>query len=76
MGEKISIKNAEEIALMREACQVTATILDEVGEIIRPGMSTEEINTFVHRRTAELGAIPSPLNYKGFPNPYVSRRTT
>lgn len=52
---------------MREACQVTATILDEVGEIIRPGMSTEEINSFVHRRTLELGAIPSPLNYKGYP---------
>lgn len=52
---------------MREACVVTATILDEVGEIIRPGMSTEEINTFVHRRTVDLGAIPSPLNYKGFP---------
>lgn len=52
---------------MREACRVTATILDEVGEIIRPGMSTEEINSFVHRRTVELGAIPSPLNYKGFP---------
>lgn len=52
---------------MREACQVTATILDEVGEIIRPGMNTEEINTFVHRRTLESGAIPSPLNYKGFP---------
>jgi methionyl aminopeptidase len=67
LGEKISIKNKEEIALMREACLVTATILDEVGEVIRPGMSTEEINTFVHRRTVDLGAIPSPLNYKGFP---------
>ncbi len=67
MGEKITIKNLEEIALMREACVVTSTILDEVGEIIRPGMSTEEINTFVHRRTTDLGAIPSPLNYKGFP---------
>ena len=67
MGEKITIKNKEEIALMREACVVTSTILDEVGEIIRPGMSTEEINTFVHRRTTDLGAIPSPLNYKGFP---------
>jgi methionyl aminopeptidase len=64
---KITIKSADEVELMREACQVTATILDEVGEIIRPGMSTEEINTFVHRRTTELGAIPSPLNYKGFP---------
>lgn len=67
MGEKISIKTSAEIELMREACQVTATILDEVGEIIRPGMSTEEINSFVHRRTVELGATPSPLNYKGFP---------
>ena len=65
--ERITIKTAQEVELMREACRVTATILDEVGEIIRPGMSTEEINTFVHRRTAELGAIPSPLNYKGFP---------
>ncbi len=52
---------------MREACRVTATILDEVGELIKPGISTEEINSFVHRRTTELGAIPSPLNYKGFP---------
>ena len=67
MRENISIKSPAEIELMREACQVTATILDEVGAIIRPGMSTEEINTFVHRRTLELGAIPSPLNYKGFP---------
>lgn len=67
MAEKITIKTAAEIELMREACLVTATILDEVGEIIRPGISTEEINTFVHRRTLELGAIPSPLNYRGFP---------
>ena len=69
MGEKITIKTSEEIALMRETCQVTATILDEVGEIIRPGMNTEEINSFVHRRTLEHGAIPSPLNYKGIRSP-------
>jgi methionyl aminopeptidase len=65
--DKIPLKTAEEIALMREACLVTATILDEVGGILRPGMTTEEINTFVHNRTIELGATPSPLNYKGFP---------
>lgn len=52
---------------MREACRVTATILDAVGEIVRPGVSTEEINTFVDRMTRDLGAIPAPLNYKGFP---------
>ncbi len=67
MVERVTIKTPQEIELMREACRVTATILDEVGDIIKPGMSTEEINSFVHRRTAELGAIPSPLNYKGFP---------
>ena len=67
MSDGISIKTAGEIELMREACRVTAMILDEVGEIIRPGMSTEEINAFVHRRTIEMGATPSPLNYKGFP---------
>jgi methionyl aminopeptidase len=67
VSERITIKTAEEIDLMREACRVTALILDEVGEIIKPGISTEQINTFVHRRTLELGAIPSPLNYKGFP---------
>lgn len=67
MVDRIIVKTAEEIELMREACRVTATILDEVGEIIRPGVSTEQINSFVHRRTVELGAIPSPLNYRGFP---------
>ncbi len=67
MSDRITIKTPSEIELMREACRVTATILDEVGEIIRPGISTEHINSFVHRRTLELGAIPSPLNYKGFP---------
>ncbi len=65
--EQIKIKTPDEIQLMREACRVTATILDEVGELIKPGITTDKINTFVHKRTIELGAIPSPLNYKGFP---------
>jgi methionyl aminopeptidase len=64
---RIPIKTADDIRLMREPCRITAQILDEVGPFIRPGLSTEEINTFVHRRTLELGATPSPLNYKGFP---------
>ena len=64
---KIPIKTEKEIKLMREACGITSRILDAVGEIIKPGVSTEEINTFVHRMTSELGAVPAPLNYKGFP---------
>jgi methionyl aminopeptidase len=38
-----------------------------VGEKIRAGMSTEDINTLVHEDTVRRGAYPAPLNYKGFP---------
>jgi methionyl aminopeptidase len=64
---RIPIKSAADIEAMREACRVTSMILDAVGEIVRPGISTEDINTFVDRMTRELGATPAPLNYKGFP---------
>ena len=64
---RIPIKTDEEIELMRGACRITARILDAVGDIIRPGISTEEINTFVHRMTLDLGATPATLNYKGYP---------
>lgn len=52
---------------MREACRVTSAILDAVGELIRPGVSTEEVNSFVHNMTLEQGAIPATLNYRGYP---------
>lgn len=64
---RIPIKSADDIKLMREACQVTAAILDAVGNIIKPGISTEDINSFVHNMTLRLGARPSTLNYKGYP---------
>lgn len=67
MLDTISIKTEDEIKKMRAACKVTATILDDVHEIVKPGISTEDINTFVHELTLKLGAIPAPLNYKGFP---------
>jgi len=63
---KSVIKTAAELDAMREACRVTASILDAVGDIIKPGISTEDINTFVDKLTREKGAIPSQLNYKGF----------
>ena len=67
MKPRVPVKTPEEIALMREACRVTAQILDAVGEVVIPGKSTEDINTFVHKMTLDLGGIPAPLNYKGFP---------
>ena len=41
--------------------------LDRVEAIIRPGITTEAINTLVHEITIARGAIPAPLNYRGFP---------
>lgn len=67
LRESIIIKTAEDIAGIKLASKITAKILDEVASIIKPDISTEEINTFVHNMTLELGGVPAPLNYKGFP---------
>lgn len=64
---KIPLKTPEEIESMRKACQITARILDDVGAIIKPGCTTEDINTFVHKMMLDHGATPATLNYKGYP---------
>ncbi|MCI5064086.1 type I methionyl aminopeptidase [bacterium] len=64
---RITIKTPEEIAKMRAASRITADILDSVTEIIKPGITTEHINTFVHNMMTARGAIPATLDYHGFP---------
>src|SRR4029453_3385129 len=49
------------------ARQMAAGTLLLVGEKLRAGMTTEEINTLVHEDTIRRGARPAPLNYRGFP---------
>ena len=63
----IKIKSDREIALIREASVLSAEILIRAGELVRPGITTDEINTFVHEATVKAGAIPAPLDYHGFP---------
>jgi methionyl aminopeptidase len=46
---------------------MAAETLLMVGEKLRPGMTTDEINTLVHEDTIRRGAMASPLNYHGFP---------
>ena len=41
--------------------------MDEVGEFIKEGITTEDINRLVHKMTIDGGGIPAPLNYEGFP---------
>jgi methionyl aminopeptidase len=63
----IPIKTRDEIAIMRKSCQLAADVLVMIEEHIKPGISTLEINDICHRYIVENGAIPSPLNYNGFP---------
>jgi methionyl aminopeptidase len=63
----VEIKNAREIEGLRVACEMAAETLLLVGERIRAGMTTEEINTLVHEDTIRRSAYPAPLNYHGFP---------
>jgi methionyl aminopeptidase len=52
---------------MREAGALAADILRLAGEFVRPGITTDDIDVFVHELTIERGAYPSPLNYHGYP---------
>lgn len=63
----ISIKSAREIELMREAGRLASRTLDMIGEHIKPGVSTEELNQICHEFIVSHDAYPAPLNYKGFP---------
>ncbi len=63
----VEIKSTKEIEAMRVVCRMTAETLVLVGEKLRPGMTTEDINTIVHEDTVKRGAFPAPLNYRGFP---------
>jgi methionyl aminopeptidase len=61
-----NVRTAEELVRMRRACRAAALLLREAGALVRPGLTTDAIDDFVHRRTVELGGYPSTLNYHGF----------
>jgi methionyl aminopeptidase len=63
----VEIKSPREIELMRKVCQLAAETLLVVGDQIRPGMTTLDIDRIVHEHTLSQGARPAPLHYKGFP---------
>lgn len=61
------IKNEADILGMKKAAKINNAVLDLVGEKIKVGMSTEELNQLVHTYIVEQGGIPAPLNYQGYP---------
>ncbi len=63
----IELKSAKDIEQLRIVSLMAAETLLLVGEKLRIGMTTDEINTIVHEDTIRRGAYPAPLNYRGFP---------
>ena len=63
----IAIKNEHELESMRQACKITAAARALAGEMVRPGVSTKEIDKAVHDYIVAQGAKPSFLGYNGFP---------
>lgn len=61
------VKSPDVIERMRHAGKVAAEILRLAGEAVRPGLTTDELDQYVHDLYIERGAYPSPLNYHGYP---------
>lgn len=56
-----------DIIKMRKACYAAAETLRLVGQAVRPGITTDELNRIVHNDTIKRGGLPAPLGYHGFP---------
>lgn len=61
------LKTPEQIQGIRDSSVINIAVLDEVAKMIKPGVSTEEIDRLVYDVTTRMGGIPAPLNYEGFP---------
>ena len=63
----IAIKNGHELEVMRKACKITAAARALAGEMVRPGVSTKQIDRAVREYIVAQGAKPSFLGYHGYP---------
>ncbi|HMP71966.1 MAG TPA: type I methionyl aminopeptidase [Kiritimatiellia bacterium] len=63
----IRVKTPEQIEGIRKAGELVLDLLDLAESMIRPGMTTVEIDSAVADRTAERGALSACLNYRGYP---------
>lgn len=63
----IAVKNAAQIAMMKDSGKITGEALQMAGEMVREGISTYEIDSAIHAYITKCGATPSFLGYGGFP---------
>jgi methionyl aminopeptidase len=63
----IVIKNAQEIAILREAGRINALALQAIRQLVHPGVTTAELDAAAEEVIRKHGAIPT---FKGYPGPY------
>ncbi|MEO1193671.1 MAG: type I methionyl aminopeptidase [Pseudomonadota bacterium] len=66
-ARKITLHTAEDFDGMRRAGRLAAETLDYITPMVKPGVTTEELDRLCHAFILEHGAIPAPLGYRGFP---------
>ncbi|CAA7049822.1 unnamed protein product [Microthlaspi erraticum] len=67
ISSEFQIPDSKGIVKMKAACKLAARVLDYAGTLVRPFVTTDEIDKAVHKMVIESGAYPSPLGYGGFP---------
>ena len=63
----VTIHTPQDFIKMRAAGKLAAEILDFIAPYVKVGVTTNELDKLCHDKIVENGAIPAPLNYKGFP---------
>ena len=63
----IEIKSPREVEIMRQSAKIVATVLKEISELVKPGMTTADLDAHAEKRIREMGATPSFKGYHGFP---------
>ena len=66
-SRQITIHTPDDYEGMRKAGRLAAEVLDMIGEYVQPNITTQELNDICHDMIVGVGAIPAPLNYRGFP---------
>jgi len=64
----IKLHGRQAFADMKKACQLTASCLDGLAELVKPGVTTNTLDKFVMEFGMDHGAIPATLNYRGYTN--------
>lgn len=63
----VTIKSEREIELMRESCRILAEVHAQLGEAIKPGITTWDIDALGEKLIRSYGCVPNFLNYNGYP---------